>query len=106
MMRKKTHYGKRPCRMCGRSVTNNALGRAAHERACHGKQQSNRYLLVEDVDGVERETPICNSEAIAFGCFETACKSAGAFAVQLIDTRSGRIIKSWQYEGPVGLQHP
>jgi hypothetical protein len=30
-------YGKRPCRMCGRMVTKNALGRAAHERACYGK---------------------------------------------------------------------
>jgi hypothetical protein len=28
------HYGKRPCRICGRMVTNNALGRASHERAC------------------------------------------------------------------------
>lgn len=27
------HYGRHTCRSCGRSITNNALGRAAHERS-------------------------------------------------------------------------
>jgi len=38
-------YGKRPCRMCGRMVTKNALGRAAHERACYGKLRAERPAL-------------------------------------------------------------
>jgi hypothetical protein len=29
-------YGKRPCRYCGRYITNNALGRASHQRNCKG----------------------------------------------------------------------
>jgi ribosomal protein S21 len=34
-------YGKRPCSMCGQQVTNNALGRAAHERSCRKQQIAN-----------------------------------------------------------------
>ena len=37
MMRKKIRFGKKACRMCGRMVTKNALGRASHEKSCHGR---------------------------------------------------------------------
>ena len=30
---RRIRYGKRRCRICGRWVTNNALGRAAHQRS-------------------------------------------------------------------------
>lgn len=35
-MRRKPHYGRRPCPNCGEMVTKNAAGRAAHMRWCKG----------------------------------------------------------------------
>jgi len=34
--KRKIRYGKSQCRTCGRWITRNALGRAAHAKACKG----------------------------------------------------------------------
>lgn len=36
---RRVRYGRRPCRGCGELITTNALGRAAHEKACKGAHQ-------------------------------------------------------------------
>jgi len=52
-----------------------------------------RYTVVLDKNGVEERIDVANSKAIAHGVFEVQSVQPGVFSAELIDNKTGQVIR-------------